>query len=200
MSVVDDRSRRLISQVQDGRVKEMEKLLAGRLNGFIDESDGMGYSALHFAAQRGGQVMVQLLLDKGASANVKTLTSSPANCGHHAELTPLDLAVLNGHQAIVQLLLDRGADVNLHANDAYEKALHSRTSSVRWQLPAQPSRTTGTETSLHNAVQGGSPAVVQLLLDKGAHLEVKTKCGFTPLHRARSMLPRRGYGSGRAPP
>ena len=89
-----------------------------------------------------------------------------------------------GHEAIVQMLLDRGADVNLHANDAYKKALQSRTSSVRWHLPAQPSRTTAAETSLHHAVRFGNSAIVQLLLDRGAYLEVKTKNGYTPLHRA----------------
>ena len=187
MSVVDDRSRRLFNSVQAGRVKGVEELLAGRVNGFIDERDGMEYSALHYAAQGGVQVIVQLLLDKGASSNVKTMTSFPANCGYsdryHEELTPLDCAVRKGHEAIVQLLLDRGADVNQHANDAYKKALLSRTSSVRWHLPAQPSRTVA-ETSLHHAVRFANPAIVQLLLAKGAHLEVKTKNGYTPLHRA----------------
>ena len=130
MSVVDDRSRRLFSNVL--------VLLAGRENDFIDEKDGTGYSALHFAVQGGSQAMVQLLLDKGA-------------------------------------------DVNLHANDdAYTKTLHSHASSLGWHLPSQPEG----ETSLHLAVRCGNPNIVQLLLDKGAHLEVKTMHDYTPLHRA----------------
>ena len=190
-SVVEANS--LLSQVRWGTVEEVEKQLVGRVSSFIDERDGMGYSALHRAAERSegeGGLMVSLLLDKGASMNVKTLTSRPGTA-YHGELTPLDVAVINGRSTIVQLLLDRGADVNLHANDAYKKALPSRmresTSSQHYRqngIPPDPSRTTGEETSLHHAVRFANPAIVQLLLDKGAHLEVKTKNGYTPLHRA----------------
>ena len=44
--MADDR-RLLFRHVEVGRVKEVEKLLAGRVNAFIDEMDFVGYSALH---------------------------------------------------------------------------------------------------------------------------------------------------------
>jgi ankyrin repeat protein len=173
---------RLLQAVWRGREEEVKKLLAAGC--IIDERESQGRSALHCAAEKGQKVIVQLLLDKGANYNAKTDVAcfgDGIKTSYHDKLTPLDLAVRGGYDEIVQLLLDKGADVNLKANDAYKKALQNRGGLRR---PARPSQTTGADTSLHFAVEFGNAAIVQQLLDKGAHLEVKTKCGYTPLHRA----------------
>jgi cytohesin len=182
-----------------GCARKFEALL--RIEMAIDERDWRGCSALHFAAWGGSKAIVQMLLDEGANVNAK---SSRLYFGikfsYQEELTPLDFAVqFAGHKGsteIVQMMLDKGADVNLKctiANEAskpHQKALHpARTNSIvpgthPVHRPARTSQATGADTSLHYAVQWGNPAIVQLLLDNGAGLDVKSKGGFTPLHRA----------------
>jgi ankyrin repeat protein len=60
-----------------------------------------GHLTLHFAARKGHDNIVKLLLDNGADMEE---TDKDGN-------TTLLIAVLNGHEAIVKLLLDNGADV-----------------------------------------------------------------------------------------
>jgi ankyrin repeat protein len=62
-----------------------------------------GATALHMAAQEGHVVIVLLLLEAGASPNIKT----------HYNDAPLHLAAENGHSDIVKLLLDEKADPNI---------------------------------------------------------------------------------------
>ncbi|KAK4203488.1 ankyrin repeat-containing domain protein [Triangularia verruculosa] len=71
-----------------------------------DQSDqtlaGDQFTPLHWAAKQGHNVVVGLLLEKGADANAKTTDQS----------TPLHLAVEGGHRLVVWELLAKGADVN----------------------------------------------------------------------------------------
>ncbi|KAG9238187.1 ankyrin repeat-containing domain protein [Amylocarpus encephaloides] len=61
-----------------------------------------GFSPLHFAAQKGHESIVRILVDSGASVGMN------ARCGWNA----LHLAVQGGHDAVVAVLLERGAEVD----------------------------------------------------------------------------------------
>jgi hypothetical protein len=61
-----------------------------------------GYTALHEAAHRGNNSLVQAFIPAGADVN------RPALAGY----TPLFVASMYGHTDIVTMLLDAGADVN----------------------------------------------------------------------------------------
>ncbi|RDL38699.1 uncharacterized protein BP5553_03039 [Venustampulla echinocandica] len=66
-----------------------------------------GFSPLHYAAQKGHESIVRILVDSGANAGLK------ARCGWNA----LHLAVQGGHDAVVAMLLERGAEVNGRAEE-----------------------------------------------------------------------------------
>ena len=75
-----------------------------------------GRAALHHAAARGDLAMAEVLLDLGASVDVRTVdfemdqvTLYPR--GFEALRTPLFFAVEAGHHAVARLLLAKGADV-----------------------------------------------------------------------------------------
>ena len=76
---------------------------------------------------------------------------------------PLSAAVAKGNEALARLLLARGA----RADDA----------GVDEQGRPAPS-------ALHYAAQARQPALVKLLLEKGAHPDARSPWGATPLHEA----------------
>ncbi len=63
-----------------------------------------GWSALHYAATNGHEVIVRFLLDKGAYVDPESPNGT----------TALMMAARGGHINIVKLLLDRGADLSIH--------------------------------------------------------------------------------------
>lgn len=75
-----------------------------------------GWSALHYASERGANTIVEYLIEHGA--NVDQLTNR--------NRTALQLAANNGHVHIIELLIYRHADVNLK-NDSGNTALHLAT-------------------------------------------------------------------------
>jgi outer membrane protein assembly factor BamB len=59
-----------------------------------------GMTALSFAADRGLESLVKLLIDRGANVNVQDT---------FYQMRPIDLALSNGHVAVARLLLERGS-------------------------------------------------------------------------------------------
>lgn len=97
--------KRLTDAASIGDVEAIQALVDKGAN--VNEADGSGCTALHWAASSRNVEAVQLLLDKGAHVNV-TIDADGR--------TPLHRAALYGDVQSVQALLDKGADVN--AKDA----------------------------------------------------------------------------------
>jgi ankyrin repeat protein len=114
-------------------------------------------------AKRGARIDLLGLVGDAA----RLLPSADAEARHRA----LSLAAQHGHADIVRLLLDAGEDpsrYNLEGNHAHS-------------------------TPLHQAVLGGHGAVVRLLVERGARLDIRdTVWQGTPLGWAL-------HGGGRAP-
>ena len=84
----------------------LQELLASMLeydDVAVDSKDGYGRTPLWWAAENGHEMVVKLLVEKGADVNSKDDRDG---------WTPLWRAAENGHEAVVELLVEKGADVN----------------------------------------------------------------------------------------
>jgi ankyrin repeat protein len=151
----------------------------------VNEKDATGQTALHWAALRGNEAIVRLLLDFRADIEAKdndgkTVLHSAASSQKPNEAvvrllvdlggdfkardndgkTVLHSAAEGGNEAVVRLLVDRGADIEATDDDK--------------------------KTVLHSVASFWKPneAVVRLLVDLGADLEAKDNNRKTVLHSA----------------
>ena len=143
-----------------------------------------GRTMLWEAAYRGRLAMVQFLLERGADINLPGCY----HIEHRIEITPYCVARYEGRDLVADYLLQRGATLDVHTA-AYLKdydAVHSRLDSdsnlvnsgylQAVMLPAgQPHtfehRHAAWATPLCYAIVGGNPAIVELLISRGATVE-----------------------------
>ena len=85
----------------NGDLAKVRSLIAGGAN--VNQPQGDGMTALHWAAERGDAPMVKALL--AARANVKAVTRI-------GEYTPLHVAAKTGNGEVVTSLVNAGSDVN----------------------------------------------------------------------------------------
>ncbi|KAF5966432.1 ankyrin repeat domain-containing protein [Fusarium coicis] len=139
----------------------------------IDGEDSDGRTPLWWAAERGHEAVVHLLLEWSASVEAADKDGR----------TPLWWASLEGHEAIVRLLLDQNADTDAAGKNGqtplWLTALKGHKDIVRLLIERNASieaadRWWGRTSLLCAAVQGHE-VVVRLLLDRGAHTEVADK-------------------------
>jgi ankyrin repeat protein len=139
-------------------------------------------TALHFAAGKGHESSVRILLEAGALVNA----------GDDWGETALMQAVSSGSAATVQLLLEAGARMDmrdLHNDDAMLRAAkHGHVAILRLLLQsgADPTRPhPAYETSpLHRAAMFGHTDCVSLLLDAGCDPKMRDHSGNTPVDQA----------------
>ncbi|EXL65836.1 hypothetical protein FOPG_17959 [Fusarium oxysporum f. sp. conglutinans race 2 54008] len=149
----------------------------------IDGKDSDGRTPLWWAALKGHEAVVQLLLERGVDIEATDKVGQ----------TPLLTAALKGHEAIVQLLLDhdasvRAADKNgrmplwwaaLKGHEAVVRLLLEQGADIEAADKAiMPLRG---QTLLWWAAERGDEAIMRLLLDQGADTEAADKDGRTPL-------------------
>ncbi|VVC01050.1 Putative ankyrin repeat protein [uncultured archaeon] len=117
----------------------------------VNKCDGLGRSAVFYAAAYKDLVLAQALISKGADVN------EPDNGG----ATPLMSATVNNDAAMMELLLDNKANVDAQDNVYYGK--HNNC------------------TALMYAVQYGNAEAVKLLLEHGASVHTVNQANETAL-------------------
>ena len=169
----------LILASEMGHTKFVQFLLDRQLSSdCINVRDKKGFSALMSAAKNGHLEIVKLLLPHMGGAFSSTQTGESV----------LMLAVKGGHKHIVEYLLDHGEIPVNHANHRGITALYLSAQSGSKEISdlllrygaAVDQRTLGV-TPLMVASSRGNCAVVKLLVDRGAELEVDGGNGCTAL-------------------
>ena len=68
----------------------------------VNKRDPLGFTALHYASQKGARDLVSMLIANGADA---------CACSNDST-TPLHMVSRSGNKDVIRMLLDAGADVN----------------------------------------------------------------------------------------
>ncbi|KAF1734198.1 putative ankyrin repeat protein [Beauveria bassiana] len=133
---------------------------------------------LHWAAARGHDVIVKLLIEKGSHIRAEDKRGR----------TPLSHAVKNGHYSTVRLLLQNGCDFRKHNNDWQSPLLYAAMNGndaiMRLLLENGAdieAQDCNMESPLRAAASFGEEKAVRLLLEAGADIEAKDNAGRTAL-------------------
>ncbi|XP_059470956.1 ankyrin-3-like isoform X1 [Neocloeon triangulifer] len=162
----------------EGQLDDVKYLLG--LNGFSVEKKGQdGRTALHFAAGKGHVTLAEFLLSKGADVNARD-----DECK-----TPLILAAFLSSTEMCRLLVDNGADlsaVNKYGDDALHVAcLEGKIDNAIYFLGLNvfsvDKKGQSGRTALHHAAQNGHVAVSEILLSRGADVNICDNDNITPL-------------------
>ena len=178
-----------------------------------DLTDESGFTALHYAASdRNGLDVVRALLGRGAQPNPRTTRDTRANTTSGVSVkgaTPLFLAASRGHVETVRALATGGADPRI-TTDNGTAPLHVATwggdpyfrdwtdeekrnlfESTRLLIELGSDVNSAGEhgwTALHGAAYKGVDAAIQLLVERGARIEVFDEYGQTPLSIASAVI------------
>jgi ankyrin repeat domain-containing protein 50 len=135
-------------------------------------TDEDGQTPLLWAAQKGHEAAVKLLLERGAELETKDKDGQ----------TPLLWAAQNGDEAVVKLLLERGAELETKDKDGQTPLLWAAQNGDEAVVKLLLERGAELETKDNDvqtpllwAAQHGDEAVVKLLLERGAELETKDR-------------------------
>jgi uncharacterized protein len=119
-------------------------------------------------------------------------------------VTPMSLATANGNAQMIALLLEAGADANV-TDQTGETALMTATKvgnvdAIRTLLDhgaiVDGREPAFQQTALMMAVRENHPAVVKLLIERGAQVNVQTRTGATPNWVLPNSVPGFGHGIG----
>jgi ankyrin repeat protein len=141
----------------------------------VNASLGDGMTGLHWAAERGDEAMVNVLLATGASVAGRTRIG---------DYTPLHLAARSGSGAVVAALLKAGAKADLSTSTSGVQPIHLAAGAGSVQavtalldkgVDVNVREAEWGQTPLIFAAAANRPDVVRLLLTRGADVHIKTK-------------------------
>ena len=170
-------------------------------NAHPNAANDRGYTALHYAAA--GRNLLDLskaLLARGADSNARLVKGETG-------ATPFYLAAAAGHVPAMRVLWEAGADPQIPTKESSTALMvasgvgrfESRSEAqdknaleaVKLALEAGNDVNAAGEnewTALHGAAYTGSDAIIQMLVEHGAQLNVKDTFGQTPLSIAEAVV------------
>jgi len=157
---------------QQGDLGEVRELL--RAGSDVNAAQGDGMTALHWAASRGDDEMVGVLLYAGAVAGART------RLGNY---TPLHLAARNGRSTTVATLVESGAAVTVRSSTGvtplHLAAMSGADEAVAALIAAgsdMDAKENGLgQTPLHWATAANRTGAMRRLIDAGADVQLTTK-------------------------
>jgi ankyrin repeat protein len=181
LALVLSRNRLLFWVAREGKTAAV-RVMTDASPSLARHRDGSGSTALHEACERGRMDAARALLDAGADLHARDAL----------DRTPLHRAVSNPSGAIVALLLGRGAQVNQRDRFGRTPLLLAcqcdsvESAAVLMEGGADPNLADfDGQTPLRASVR--NPALITLLLDRGADPQEGGKSAWSPLHAAVSF-------------
>jgi len=178
-------------EVEKGKIKVVTRLLEEGVN--VDARDDRAWTPLSVAAYNGHYKIAQLLISKGADVNAKEerrgtvlhkVAENPRSWGWLSGLKMLDG---KRHLEIAELLIQEGADVNAKGYRDHKKYRPLHLAVANWgnikmvELFLSKGAYVDGYTIMHDAVGGQDLQIIELLISKGADVNVKNANGHTPL-------------------
>jgi ankyrin repeat protein len=188
--------------------RDIDNVTAAALNAKGITDYRIGWTALHSAANKGHKDVASLLIAKGADVNATDERDyTPLNIAalngrkevaelliaNRALLNPVDVKGLSplhyaasaGNLEIAKMLIDKGAQVNAQSRDYTQEAgwvtVSGTTVSAR---NVSSRRIIEGRTPLHLAARNGHKEIAELLIAKGANVNMRDNYGSTALHWA----------------
>ena len=199
----DDMKRPLHLACQSGNVAIVHHLVV-QMQCDINVFDKSRNTPLHYACGAFNEGSSDLVCSRSKNMSnieiVKLISNHPQCETLEAENNdmerPLHLACQSGNVAIVHHLVNKNCQFNIkgkHGNTPLHYACKFRSFEIFSLLATHPQCETleaendDKERPLHIACQSGNVAIVRLLVNKNCQINIKDKCGNTPLHYARSF-------------
>ncbi len=146
----------------------------------VNEVQGDGMTALHWAASRGNIAATRMLVSAGARLDPVT---------RNGNYTPLHLAAQNGRAETVRALLAAGANVNAMTSSGGASALHFAASSgdaatvealIEKGAPVNGRESAFSQTPLMWAAAANRVSAITALIKRGADIEAETRTQNIP--------------------
>ncbi|AYP74065.1 ankyrin repeat protein [Fowlpox virus] len=141
---------------------------------YINETDKNGHTSLQNAFISKNIPLIRLLLSKGATAKID-----------YYGYSIFDLAAMTGNIDIVKDVINiYGYDYDKESKILYDIVKMNNIPMINLLLELGLNVNTSSnssETPLHNAAKLGYKEITELLISKGAYVDSKDICGFTPL-------------------
>lgn len=171
----------LSEAVRRGDIKTVQQMMENTTRYELNYVDAYGMTALHYAARHDQSDIAILLLNNGASIDIKTRQGAA-----------LQTAIKNRKVATVTALLGRGASINLTDIDgmnALHLAVNHRLNVIVMKLLEEcifdvNAQDDKMNTALHYAAINDDATLCQALLDYGASVDARNSSKETPLHLA----------------
>ncbi len=181
-----DRAAQLAEAVEQRDLVLAQQLLSQRVD--VNERQGDGASALHWAVHWDDAQMVDRLIHAGA--DVKLAHGANVNARESVQQqTALMWAVAQGHGEVTRILLESGADPRARSTSGFSPLLFAARSgdiaSARVLLDGGVDVNEGAPdgaSPLLIAVASAQEDVARLLLERGANPNQADKLGYAPLH------------------
>jgi len=190
-NILTHKAAALIAAVKNGDVQSMNGLMAAArdeglaLREIVNTTDQQGMTALHWAAQVGGeraQEIIGQLIAAGAKIEARNSLGR----------TPLIIAAWRGNTGALNSIIAQNPDIEARDRDRWTALLQAAASGNKENVEALINKGASVNvkdnvemTPLHWAVRENfTPELVDLLINHGAELNARDHTGMTPLHWA----------------